>query len=251
MKQLIFDLTGKKIGSYEGELDESSNTRSHLLCPPLAIHKELPEGMDEDLVKLIFLDEVEVPEEIITPAYDVPEQIVTPEQIIEPIPAVPGTPAVGVEGEEGYIPAVEEIPEVPGYTIPAVIIPAHTVPAVVNPAYTMFNQTQVVIDEVLEAAKMAASKAIELQVLYDEMVADVYDKMEILFGTRNDVSAAATASTWEAMEKRPANYVNMTPQLTSEALVVAYATAQLNLADAYAKWRLGRLAQFNAAKAAL
>lgn len=58
MKYVIFDLDGKKIGSYEGELDETSNTRSYLLCPPLAIHKELPDGMDEDCVALIGDDVV-------------------------------------------------------------------------------------------------------------------------------------------------------------------------------------------------
>jgi hypothetical protein len=53
MTYTIFDLTGKKLTSYEGELDESSNTRSYLLCPPHVIHAELPAGMLEDEVMLL------------------------------------------------------------------------------------------------------------------------------------------------------------------------------------------------------
>jgi hypothetical protein len=53
---LIFDLNGNKIGSYSGDLDETSNTRSYLLCPPHAQHFELPYGLNEDTVKLELVE---------------------------------------------------------------------------------------------------------------------------------------------------------------------------------------------------
>lgn len=238
----IFNLEGKKIGQYEGEIDTTSDNRSYLLCPPYTVHLVIPEDLDPDTVKAVLIDAVEVPEEIIEPAIEVPA--------VPAIPAVPGTdpvPAVGEPGDEDYQP---EIPGTPG-TPEVPEVPAYTIPAVVKPAYTIEAHYEVQIDSALVAAKAAAGKAAQVQALYDEMVTDVYDKMEILFGTRNDVSAAATASTWEAMEKRPANYVGLNPQLNSVEAVSAYATAQLNAADNYAKWRLVRLAQFNAAKAAV
>ena len=230
MKHAIFDLEGKKIGQYEGELDETSNNRSYLLCPPHAIHLEVPEGMDIDIVKAVLIPEQQIPERVIQEAYEVPA-----------VPAVPGTPAVGEPGDEDYQAEIPEVPEVPAYTVPAVIEEAYTVPA----------HYEIAVDNNLLAIKIAKEKEEQISVLYNEMVDDVYDNMETLFGTRNDVSAAATASTWEAMAKRPANYVGMNEALSSEAAVLAYANNQLTLADNYAKWRLGRLAQFNAAKAAL
>lgn len=87
--------------------------------------------------------------------------------------------------------------------------------------------------------------------LYSNMVEDIYNNMFNVFGTRNDVSAAAFASTWEAMLSRPANYVDSELGFNSEAEVTAYAQAKLNAADAYGIFRLKRIAQYEAEKAAL
>ena len=60
MKILIFkkledNSYGDKLASYEAnQIDDSSNNRSHLLAEPLASHFELPEGMDEDVVKPVW-----------------------------------------------------------------------------------------------------------------------------------------------------------------------------------------------------
>lgn len=130
-----------------------------------------------------------------------------------------------------HVPAVEAV----AYQAPIY----NTIPAVMG--------QRVVLDAVKSSAK---TKTEQIQVAYDLMVKDVYDQMETVFGTRNDVSAAATASTWEAMKSRPANYVGMMG-LMDEASVITYVDAKLLLADNYAKWRLTRIAQFQAEKATI
>lgn len=80
--------------------------------------------------------------------------------------------------------------------------------------------------------------------LYLKMVEDVYTAMELVFGTRNDMSASAFAATWEAMVKRPANYVDAALGFTDEASVLAYANAKITLADAYAVQRLKIIGKF-------
>jgi hypothetical protein len=50
---------GEKMGSYEADAkDDSSKNRSYLMSEPMASHFELPEGMDEDCVSLVFVPEV-------------------------------------------------------------------------------------------------------------------------------------------------------------------------------------------------
>lgn len=104
--------------------------------------------------------------------------------------------------------------------------------------------------EELEAAMVLAGKESAIEQAYMGMVRDVYSEMEKVFGTRNDVSAQATASTYEAMEKRPSNYVGMLG-LNDEAAVVAYAVTKINEADTYAVFRLSRIAQFQAERTAI
>lgn len=100
-------------------------------------------------------------------------------------------------------------------------------------------------DESLSFQKQKFSKVSKL---YSEMVKEVYDEMEKVFGTRNDVSAAATAATYEAMLKRPENY--LAAGFKDAAAVLAYANENIAHADAYAIFRLARIAKFNADKAA-
>ena len=99
--------------------------------------------------------------------------------------------------------------------------------------------------------KGAKDKAKQIEAKYEELVNDVYDSMESTFGTRNDVSAAAFASTWEAMVKRPASFVDASLGLSDEAAVTAYATPKLAAADAYGVYRLKRIAQFESDKATI
>lgn len=79
--------------------------------------------------------------------------------------------------------------------------------------------------------------------LYDVMVADIYAEMYRVFGTNSDASAQATASTWEAMQKRPANYIG-TMNFTTEAEIIAYAESKLLEADNYGKYRINRIEQY-------
>lgn len=89
------------------------------------------------------------------------------------------------------------------------------------------------------------------QSLYDEMVKDIYDEMEIVFGTRNDVSASAFAATYEAMIKRPASYIDAELGFNDEDAVLAYANSKLEASDAYGLYRLKRIGQYQAAKQAI
>ena len=102
----------------------------------------------------------------------------------------------------------------------------------------------------LEAVEAEKSKENSIAIAYDEMVKDIYAEMYKVFGTTNDVSAQATASTYEAMAKRPANYVGELG-LVDEGAVEAYAKSKVAEADAYAIYRLKRIAKFQADRLAL
>lgn len=88
-------------------------------------------------------------------------------------------------------------------------------------------------------------------VKYKEMVTDVYAEMATVFGTTNDVSASASAATFEAMKKRPANYVDVDLGLADEAAVTAYADSKLAASDAYGVFRMKRIGQYQAEKAVI
>jgi hypothetical protein len=49
---------GEILGSYDGPKDDSSANRSYLLAEPKASHFELPEGMFEECVDLVWVEEV-------------------------------------------------------------------------------------------------------------------------------------------------------------------------------------------------
>lgn len=68
MKYIIFNTEGKKIGSYEGDLDETSEKRSYLMCPPFAYHVQLPEGLDEECIKLNISSDPAIPHSIVEDA---------------------------------------------------------------------------------------------------------------------------------------------------------------------------------------
>ena len=103
------------------------------------------------------------------------------------------------------------------------------------------------VQALVDAEESNEAKAAQVTELYNAMVDDVYAEMKNVFGTDNDVSAQATASTYEAMLKRPASYVGMAG-LVDEAAVTAYATTKVAEADAYGVFRLNRIAQFQTEK---
>lgn len=115
---------------------------------------------------------------------------------------------------------------------------------------TVLESPTVTTDEDGELVLIEGPDAL-VKAKYDEMVADIYAEMVIVFGTSNDVSASAFAATWEAMQKRPANYVDVELNLPDEDAVLAYAEAQLGEADTYGIFRLKRIAQYQAEKAAI
>lgn len=105
--------------------------------------------------------------------------------------------------------------------------------------------------DLLNNEKNMKDKEESTTLLYQEMVKDVYDEMNNVFGTRNDVSASAFAATYEAMIKRPDNYVGEDLGFVDTAAVIQYANAKLAASDAYAVFRMKRIAQFEAEKAAI
>lgn len=91
MKFLIYKRTeigvGEKLSSYESSFkDDSSNNRSYTHAEPLAIHLELPEGLDEDCVTPEWMELS-------------PEQTIT---LREPIEAVEGQEEI-VDMETGEV----------------------------------------------------------------------------------------------------------------------------------------------------
>jgi hypothetical protein len=103
----------------------------------------------------------------------------------------------------------------------------------------------------IESMDNSLSKLPLIQETYDAMVKEVYDEMYNVFGTRNDASAAAFASTYEAMLKRPENYIDIGLGLFDAAAVTAYAAPRAASSDAYGVFRLKRIAQYQAEKAAI
>lgn len=114
---------------------------------------------------------------------------------------------------------------------------------------TAYPKIQIDTDSNMSIIEDTAPKAIKTA--YDLMVEDVYNEMENVFGTRNDVSASAFASTYEAMLKRPLSYIDIELGLADEAAVTAYAIARINASDAYGVFRLKRINQYQAEKAAI
>lgn len=113
----------------------------------------------------------------------------------------------------------------------------------INPKFSLDNDGNPVLIEDSEK-----EKELQIQAAYDSMVSDIYTQMESVFGTKNDVSASAFAATWEAMKKRPANYVDNELGLADEAAVTAYADSKLADADAYGVYRLKRITQYHTEK---
>lgn len=100
-------------------------------------------------------------------------------------------------------------------------------------------------DDVKQKAAVSRNKKEKqkkLSIAYDEMVKDVYDEMLKVFGTRNDSSASAYAATYEAMAKRPNNYVGA--GFADATAVINYANERIAAIDAYAVFRIKRIEQY-------
>lgn len=91
----------------------------------------------------------------------------------------------------------------------------------------------------------------EIEVLYNQMLNDIYDEVENVFGTRSDVTASANVSTYEAMIKRPGNFIDETLGLTTEQEVLNFANDKMSLIDSFGIFRLKRIKQFETERAAL
>jgi len=87
--------------------------------------------------------------------------------------------------------------------------------------------------------------------LYETMYDNVLEGMKSTFGTTRPETAAANAATWEAMIKRPANYIDADLGLLTVEDVTVYATSKLAAADAYGVYRLKLMAGFVAGKQAV
>ena len=80
--------------------------------------------------------------------------------------------------------------------------------------------------------------------LYNEMNKEVLDQMTVLFETTSTDSAQRQASMWEAMLKRPFNYISENLGLLDQDAVILYATTKLNEADTYAVFVAERVEKF-------
>ena len=87
--------------------------------------------------------------------------------------------------------------------------------------------------------------------LYNAMSEEVLAGMSSTFGTDKTESASAFVSTWEAMTKRPANYIDASLGLDTEETVMAYATTRLTAVDAYGLYRLQLISKYKVDKAAI
>lgn len=107
------------------------------------------------------------------------------------------------------------------------------------------------------AAKGGRIKAELIQVKYDEMNADVYAQMLQVMGTNKPDSATAFYETWKLMTAKPELF---SPEgllddagnpLDTNQKVVEYAAAKIAGAEAYSVYRMTRIKQFKAEKAAI
>lgn len=176
-----------RIGSYESEIkDDTSSHRSYLMTEPFASHFELPEELDEDIVKPVF----------------VPEQ---------------------------------EIPTGPFDYLPKTIIPAHW---------------ELQEDEELRSQKIQKIKQKLIEESYIKMNSEVYQQMEIVFGTSNSDSAIAYEKTWNLMVENPEEWSslglkdNQGNSLDTSEKVLSFASEKINQVLIYGKWRMQRIEQF-------
>lgn len=196
-------------------------------------HVAVPEGMDPDCVRATSREETIVVE-------DEPERVI---------------PAEGsYDRQEVIVP--ESIDPVTGDVIPEHTelrdVWVETKPEEVVPAVTHEEQRTVYeleLDPALVAAKAERAKLALVSEAYGRMDRDVYAEMERVYGTKKSDSATAFYLSWQDMLAAPDAYVGA--MFPSANAVSNYATLKLQLAREYSVWRLGRIAQFEAERAAI
>jgi hypothetical protein len=103
-------------------------------------------------------------------------------------------------------------------------------------------------DPVLVAAKATAAKAQQVAEINAAMNADIDAQMFITYETKDRVTANAIQQSWADISAAPSEYTSVFPSANAAA---AYANAKLAAARAFNIWRIGRVAQRDAAIAAL
>lgn len=93
-------------------------------------------------------------------------------------------------------------------------------------------------------------KTKEVDELYRIMNDEVYEKMAVVFGTKNSESASANQATWTSMIQTPEKFIGSLG-FTSKEDVLAYATPKYDSACAYAIWRTQRIDKFRSDRDAI
>lgn len=113
------------------------------------------------------------------------------------------------------------------------------------------------------AAIRTAAKNAQVSEAYQRMDKDVFDKMEVVFGTRRSDSATAFSQTWELMRSKPDLFAGVAgvvadkavgglqrgQPLTTTQQVLNFANGRIAEAEAYAVWRLQRIVQYQMERA--
>jgi hypothetical protein len=146
------------------------------------------------------------------------EHELEPEQVFEPI----------LDDDGSVISA--------GYTIPAV---TETRTRIV---YTLVE------DDSKKSAKSERVKYEKYQQEKKVLVDEIYNQMEVVYGSRDDIGNIATYLTLLDMRTNPDEYILPSIGLTARNIVVAYADTELTKIRDYSKFRLLKVAQIKIKK---
>ena len=131
-------------------------------------------------------------------------------------------------------------------------------PLILSPAW---NEYLLMWELVEDADKVFAReqrlKEAQITELYNTMVSDIYDKVELVFKSRSQDNAIADQVTWEKMKENPSAYssgdllaefevagFSVGDMLDTDQKVLDYATAKINEIEQYSLWRMQRKQQF-------
>jgi len=109
------------------------------------------------------------------------------------------------------------------------------------------DNPNVVTDEngnVSVTSSIGKEKEMLINAKYKEMYDLVIDGMYSTFGTHKTETATANAATWEAMVKRPNNYIDEDLGFNTVDDVVNYAESKLLAADGYGIYRIKLMENF-------
>jgi hypothetical protein len=146
------------------------------------------------------------------------EHVVQPEQVFEPI----------LDDDGSVISA--------GYTIPAV---TETRTRIV---YSLVE------DDTKKSAKAERVKYEKYQQEKKVLVDEIYNQMELVYGSRDDIGNIAQYLTLLDMRNNPDEYILPSIGLTARNVVIAYADDELTKIRQYSKFRLLKVAQIKIKK---